>query len=105
MSVGLLTREEQQLLSKQIATTALKGDGKKDRFPSKNRPAFAFQQAQMVNHELFAAGHYKMPHAWAKVDDAITHSERPDASSARRARAAPAHVAPSGAARPPLAPP
>jgi len=71
---GLITEEERAQLKKvcTVASGAM-GDGKKDKYPSKNRPAFAFQQAQMVNHELFAAGHYKMPHAWAKVDDAITH--------------------------------
>ena len=72
VTVGLLTRKEQQQLSKQVATTALKGDGKKDRFPSKNRPAFAFQRAHTVNSQLQRRGAYNIPHTFMMVEQAIT---------------------------------
>ena len=42
------------------------------RYPSKNRPAFAFQEALKVNHELLKENHYVVPHAWNTVDQAIT---------------------------------
>ena len=37
-------------------------DTKKDRYPSKNRAAFAFQQAQLINSQLHRRAHYTVPH-------------------------------------------
>ena len=48
---------------KTVATVANgpKGDGKKDRYPSKNRPAFAFQKAQAINCALHRQAHHDRP--------------------------------------------
>ena len=45
VSHGLLLTTEQEALKK-VTTVASgpAGDGKKDKYPSKNRPAFAFQE-------------------------------------------------------------
>ena len=61
---GLMTAEEQKQLTKVVATVANgpTGDGKKDRFPSKHRPAFAFSKAQAINCSLHRSGKYHVAH-------------------------------------------
>lgn len=70
---GLMTAEEQKQLTKVVATVANgpTGDGKKDRFPSKHRPAFAFSKAQAINCSLHRSGKYHVPHTFMAVDAAI----------------------------------
>ena len=48
------------------------GDGKKDRFPSQNRLAFAFQEAHKVNSRLQRSGAYNIAHTFMAVETAIT---------------------------------
>ena len=43
--------------------SASAADTKKDRYPSKNRAAFAFQQAQLINSQLHRRSHYTVPHS------------------------------------------
>ena len=45
------------------ADPASAADTKKDRYPSKNRAAFAFQQAQLINSQLHRRSHYTVPHS------------------------------------------
>ena len=72
---GLLKEAERKLLMKSVATIAdgLTGDGKKDRFPSQNRLAFAFQEAHKVNSRLQRTGlAYNIPHTFIAVENSIT---------------------------------
>ena len=72
---GVLKTEEKERLTKVVATVASgpTGDGKKDRYPSKNRPAFAFQEAHRVNCELFKLGtQYHVVHTFMAVELSIT---------------------------------
>ena len=69
---GLLTEAERKMLVSTVCTIApASGNGKKDRYPSKNRPAFAFQQAQLLNATLHRLGHYSVPHTYMAVDAGI----------------------------------
>ena len=70
---GVMTAEEQKMMTKTVATVANgpTGDGKKDRFPSKHRPAFAFAKAQAINCSLHRSGKYHVPHTFMAVDKAI----------------------------------
>ena len=74
VACGLLLEEEQLLLTKKVATIAdgPLGDGKKDRYPSQNRLAFAFQEAHKVNSGLQSDGAYNVPHTFMAVEAAIT---------------------------------
>ena len=55
----LLTPDEKKALTCTVTTAdGPTGDGKKDKYPSRMRPAFAFQQASLLNHELFKGKHY-----------------------------------------------
>ena len=58
-ALGLLTESEKKSLNAvvTIADGPL-GDGKKDRYPSKARPTFAFQQASLINHSLMKGKHF-----------------------------------------------
>ena len=66
--------EERKLLLKRIATVAdgPTGDGKKDRYPSQNRLAFAFQEAHKVNSRLQRSGSYNIAHTFIAVEASIT---------------------------------
>ena len=96
-SVGLLTASERQLLVNTMcivapsivdfdddgtdqtdarlsaATAAAPRKPKKDRYPSKNRAAFAFQQAQLINSQLHRRSHYTVPHTYMAVEAGICH--------------------------------
>ena len=74
VATGLLKKEEKESLTKKWASIASgpSGDGKKDRYPSKNRPAFAFQEASRVNCRLHRKGLYHIPHTFMGVEAAIT---------------------------------
>ena len=66
--------EERKLLLKRVATVAdgPTGDGKKDRYPSQNRLAFAFQEAHKVNSRLQRSGSYNIAHTFIAVEASIT---------------------------------
>ena len=58
-ALGLLTESEKKSLN--AVVTIADGplaDGKKDRYPSKARPTFAFQQASLINHSLMKGKHF-----------------------------------------------
>ena len=92
--IGLLTASERQLLVNTMcivapSVVATDDDGaeqiderlsamaaaalKKDRYPSKNRAAFAFQQAQLINSQLHRRSHYSVPHTYMAVEAGICH--------------------------------
>ena len=69
---GLLTAEERVRLTAVVTIAdGPTGDGKKDKYPSRARPTFAFQEASVINHRLFASGKFSCPHAFWGIEDSI----------------------------------
>lgn len=60
---GLITPDELKQLTKTIVTEATNplGDGKTDKYPSRNRPSFATSLVQMKLVKLFRDGHMSVP--------------------------------------------
>ena len=70
---GLLTDEERErLLAIVTVADGPSGDGKKDKYPTKMRPCFAFQKASLLNHALFKAKHYSCPHTFWGIETDIS---------------------------------
>lgn len=66
---GLVSAEEVACFS-QVASRSICGNHS-DQFPSKNRAAFAFQEAMRNNALLFKRGFYRVPHTFLAVDASI----------------------------------
>ena len=59
---GLLLPEEKKHLTETTTVAdGPTGDGKKDKYPSKARPVFAFQKASLINHGLMRDKHFVRP--------------------------------------------
>ena len=74
LQCGLLTASDKKRLDKKTKVTIADGntgDGKKDSYPSRSRPTYAFQEASLINHELFKAKHYTCPHTFWGIEQAI----------------------------------
>lgn len=73
VTLGLLTSEERERLTMTVTVSSGPGgDGKKDKYPTRARPTFAFQKASLLNHTLFRSGHFSCPHAFWGIETAIT---------------------------------
>lgn len=70
---GLLMQEERErLLAVATIASGPTGDGKRDKFPTRSRPMFAFQEASYRAHELFKAKHFTCPHTYWGIETSIT---------------------------------
>lgn len=71
--VGLLTAAEKKRLT-ETATIAdgPTGDGKKDKYPTRSRPTFAFQEASLLAHQLMKGKYFSCPHTYWGIETAIT---------------------------------
>lgn len=70
---GLLQpSERKKLLATATIASGPTGDGKKDKYPTRSRPTFAFQEASYRNHELFKGKHYTCPHTFWGIETSIT---------------------------------
>ena len=70
---GLLMDSEKQRLSQTVTLAdGPTGDGKKDKYPSKSRPNFAFQEASTLNHNLMRAKHFSCPHTFWGIETSLS---------------------------------
>ena len=70
---GLVSEEERAQLvdAKLTVASGPEGDGKKDRYPSRSRAAWAFQQAHRHNAKLLREGAFTAPHEFFHVAQRI----------------------------------
>ena len=66
----VITKHEVELISK-VVTSVSRGDGKKDKFPTKNRPALVFQWLHCATMELFREGKLPSPPHHMAIDSTI----------------------------------
>ena len=73
MACELLRPSEKTALTSTVTVAdGPTGDGKKDKYPSRARPTYAFQKASRLNHLLFKGKHYSMPHTFWGIEESIT---------------------------------
>ena len=71
--VGLLTASEKRRLTETVTMSdGPTGDGKKDKYPTRSRPTFAFQEASLLAHQLMKGKYFSCPHTYWGIETAIT---------------------------------